>query len=109
MKKVKLLHHQKSRYPSSVDKDKDYFKKKKETIASQTIRLRQEDNYCKCKDTHTRGYLVSESLAKVEARQVYGEKLVKSATLAFASEVLGKDAASALRKIPFLKTLLQKG
>ena len=44
-------------------------------------------------------YLVSEIRAKVEAPQVYGEKLIKPAMLACASEVLGKDAASALSKI----------
>ena len=44
-------------------------------------------------------YLVSEILAKVGAPQVYGEKLVKPAMLACGSEVLGKDAASALIKI----------
>ena len=44
-------------------------------------------------------YLVSEILAKVGAPQVYGEKLIKPAMLACASEVLGKDAASALSKI----------
>ena len=44
-------------------------------------------------------YLVSKILAKVGAPQVYGEKLIKPAMLACASEVLGKDAASALNKI----------
>ena len=44
-------------------------------------------------------YLVSEILAKVGASQIYGEKLIKPAMLACASEVLGKDAASALSKI----------
>ena len=44
-------------------------------------------------------YLVSEILAKVGASQVYGEKLIKPAMLSCASEVLGKDAASALNKI----------
>ena len=44
-------------------------------------------------------YLVSEIRAKVGAPQVYGEKLIKPAMLACASEVLGKDAASALSKI----------
>ena len=45
-------------------------------------------------------YLVSEILAKFGAPQVYGEKLIKPAMLACASEVLGKVAASALSKIP---------
>ena len=49
--------------------------------------------------TLKQSYLVSEILAKVGAPQVYGEKLVKPAMLACASEVLGKDAAFALNKI----------
>ena len=44
-------------------------------------------------------YLVSEILATVGTPQVYGEKLIKPSMLACASEVLGKDAASALNKI----------
>ena len=31
MKKVKLLHHQKSKHPSSVGKDREYFERKKKT------------------------------------------------------------------------------
>ena len=42
---------------------------------------------------------VIEILAKVGAPQVYGEKLIKPAMLACASEVLEKDVASALSKI----------
>ena len=54
MKKVKLLHHQKSKHSSSVDKDREYFERKKKNTASQTIRLYQEDEYRKCKDTQTK-------------------------------------------------------
>ena len=46
-------------------------------------------------------YLVSEILAKFGATQIYGEKIIKPAMLACASELLGKDAASALSKISF--------
>ena len=53
LKKVKLLHHKKSKHSSSVGKDREYFERKKNT-ASQTIRLCQEKVYCKCKDTQTK-------------------------------------------------------
>ena len=39
MKKIKLLHHQKSKHPSSVGEDREDFERKKENTASQTIRL----------------------------------------------------------------------
>ena len=48
---------------------------------------------------HSNQVIWSEILAKVGAPQFYGEKLIKPAMLACASEVLGKDAASALSKI----------
>ena len=100
MKKVKLLHHQKSKHPSSVGKDREFFERKKKT---QPVKL---FDFVKKMSTGTANaktlkpsYLVSEILAKVGAPQVYGEKLIKPAMLACASEVLGKDAASALNII----------
>ena len=98
MKKVKLLHHQKSKHPSSVGKDREYFERKKKT---QSVKLFDFVKKMKTANSKTLkpSYLVSEILAKVGAPQVYGEKLIKPAMLACASEVLGKDAASALSKI----------
>ena len=45
-------------------------------------------------------YLASEIISKVEAPQVYGEKLVKSASIACAIDDLGKDVASTKSTIP---------
>ena len=94
MKKVKLLHHQKYKHPSSVGKDREFFERKKKT---QPVKL---FDFVKTMNTANSmtlkpSYLVSEILAKVGAPQVYGEKLIKPAMLACASEFLGKDAASA--------------
>ena len=98
MKKVKLLHHQKSKNPSSVGKDREYFERKKKTQPVKVLDFVKKMSITFAK-TLKPSYLVSEILAKAGAPQVYGEKLIKPAMLACASEVLGKDAASALNKI----------
>ena len=98
MKKVKLLHHQKSKHPSSVGKDRKYFERKKKTQPVKLFDFVKKMSTANAK-TLKPSYLVSKILAKVGAPQVYGEKLIKPAMLACASEVLGKDAASALNKI----------
>ena len=98
MKKFKLLHHQKSKHSSSVGKDREYFEKKKKTQPVKLFNFVKKMNTANAK-TLKPSYLVSEILAKVGASQIYGEKLIKPAMLACASEVLGKDAASALSKI----------
>ena len=98
MKKVKLLHHQKFKHPSSIGKDRECFERKKKR---QSVNLFDFVNNSANAKTLTPSYLVFEILAKVEAPQVYGEKLIKPAMLAYASEVLGKYAASALSKISF--------
>ena len=100
MKKVKLLHHQKSKHPLSVGKDREYFEIKKKAQPAKLLDFVKKNNSAHAK-TLKPSYLVSKILAKVEVPQVYGEKLIKRAVLACASEVLGKDAASALSKISF--------
>ena len=94
MKKVKLLHHQKSKHSSSVGKDKEYFERKKKTQPVKLFDLVKKMNTANTK-TFKPSYLVSEILAKVGAPQI----LAKPAMLACASEVPGKDTASALSKI----------
>ena len=98
MKKVKLLHHQKSKHPSSVSKDREYFERKKKTQAVKLFDFAKKINITNAK-TLKPSYLVSEILAKFGVLQVYGEKLIKPTMLACANEVLRKDAASALSKI----------
>ena len=98
MKKVKLLHHQKSKHPSSVGKDREYFERKKKTQPVKLFDFVKKMSTANAK-TLKPSYLVSEIRVKVGAPQVYGEKLIKPGMLACASEVLGKDAASALNKI----------
>ena len=102
MKKVKLLHHQKSKHPSSLGKDREYFERKKKTLPVKLFDFAKKMSTAYGK-TLKPSYLVSEILAKVGAPQVYGEKLIKPATLAYANEVLGKDAASALNQISLSK------
>ena len=97
-KKVKLLHHKESKRPSSVGKDREYFERKKKTQPVKLFDFVKKMSTANAK-TLKPSYLVSEILAKVGAPQFYGEKLIKPAILACASEVLGKDAASALSKI----------
>ena len=41
VEKVKLLHHQKSRYQSTVGKDKKYFEKKEGTVSQKRTQLIQ--------------------------------------------------------------------
>ena len=98
MKKVKLLHHQKSKHPSSVGKDREYYERKKKTQPVKLFDFVKKMSTANAK-TPKPSYLFSEILAKVGARQVYGEKLIKPAMWACANEVLGKDAASALNKL----------
>ena len=98
MKKVKLLHHQKSKHSSSVGKDREYFKRKNKTQPVKLFDFVKKMNTANAK-TLKSSYLVSEILAKIGAPQIYGEKLIKPAMLACASEVLGKVAASARSKI----------
>jgi len=99
MKKVKLEQHQKSKHPSSVGKDIDYFENLKKRQPVKLSDFVKKMNTAKAK-TLKPSYLVSEIIAKVGAPQVYGEKLVKPAMIACANEVLGKDAASTLSTIP---------
>ena len=99
MKKVKLLHHQKSKHSSSVGKDREYFERKKKTQPVKLFDFGKKMNTANAK-TLKSSYLVSKILAKVGAPQIYVGKLIKPAMLACASEVLGKDvASSALSKI----------
>ena len=98
MKKVKLEHNQKSRHPSFVGKDREYFENKKKRQPVKLFDFMQKMNTAKTK-TLKPSYLVSEIIAKVAAPQVYGKKLVKPAMIACANEVLGKDAASTLSTI----------
>ena len=98
MKKVKLLHHRKSKHPSSVGKDREYFERKKKTQPVKLFDFVKKMSTANAK-TLKPSYLVSEILAKFGAPQVYDEKPIKPAMLTCASEVLGKDAASALSKI----------
>ena len=108
MKKVELLHHQKSMHLSSVGKDREYFERKKKTQPVKLFDFVKKMSIANAK-TLKPSYLVSEILAKVGASQVYCEKLINPAMLACASKVLGKDAASALSKFLYLMTLLQEG
>ena len=107
MKKIKLGQHQKSKHPSSVGKDRECFENKKKGQPVKLIDFVQNMNTAKAK-TLKPSYLVSEMIATVGAPQVYGEKLGKSAMLACVNEVLVKDAASTLSKIPLQTTLLQE-
>ena len=99
-KKAKLEHHQKSKHPSSVGKDREYFENKKKRQPVKLSNFIQKTNTSKAK-TLKASYLVSETIAMVAAPQVYGEKLVKPAMTACTNEILGKDAASTLSKISF--------
>ena len=108
MKKVELLHHQKSMHPSSVDKDREYFERKKKTQPVKLFDFVKKMSIANAK-TPKPSYLVSEILAKVGASQVYCEKLINPAMLACASKVHRKDAASALSKFLCPMTLLQEG
>ena len=89
MKKVKLLHHQKSKHSSSVGKDREYFKRKNRTQPVKLFDFVKKMNTANAK-TLKPSYLVSEILVKVGAPQIYGEKLIKPAMLACASESLEK-------------------
>ena len=99
MKEVKLEHHQRSKHPSSVGKDWEYFENKQKRQPVKLSDFIQKMNTAKAK-TFKPSYLVSEIIAKVAAPQVYGEKLVKPAMIACADEILGKDGASTLSTIP---------
>ena len=85
MKKVKLLHHQKFKHSSSVGNDREYFVRKKKTQPVKLFNFVKKKNNNANEKTLISSYLVSEILAKIGAPQVYGEKLVKPATLACAS------------------------
>ena len=98
VKKVKLLYHQKSKHSLSVGKDRECFERKKKTQPVKLFDFVKKINTAYAK-TLKPSYLVSEIFAKVGAPQIHGEKLIKLAMIAYASEVLGKDAASALSKI----------
>lgn len=52
--------------------------------------------------------MVFETIAKVAALQIYGEKFSKSAIIAFANEVLGGNAASTLSTIPLLNNTITR-
>ena len=98
-KKVKLEHHQNSKHPSSVGKDRKYFENTKKR---QPVKL--SDNIQKMNNAKEKtlkpSYLACEIIANIAAPQVYGDKLVKTTMIACANEVLGKDAASTLSTIP---------
>ena len=72
-KKVKLLHHQKSQYPSSIAKDREYFERKKKTQPVKLFDFVKKMNTANAKSLKP-SYLVSEILSKVGAPQVYGKK-----------------------------------
>ena len=99
MKKVQLDHHLKSKHPSSVGKDREYFENKKKRQPVKLSDFMQKMNTANEK-TLKPSYLVSEIIAKVAAPPVYSEKHVKPAMIACANDVLGKDAASTLGTIP---------
>ena len=80
MKKVKLLHHQISKHPSSVGKER-----KKKTKPVKLFDFVKKMNTANAK-TLIQSYLVSAILAKVGAPQVYGEKLIKLGMLACATK-----------------------
>ena len=98
MKKVKLEHHQKSKHPLSVGRDKEYIENKKKRQPVKLPNFIQKMNTAKSESLKP-SYLVSEIIAKVAAPQVYGEKLVKPAMTICANDDLEKDAASTLSTI----------
>ena len=100
MKKAKLEHHQKSRHPESVGRDKEYFENKKKRQPVKLSDFMQKMNTAKLM-TLKPSHLVNKIIANVAAPLVYGAKLVSPAMIAYANEVLRKYAASTLSTMPF--------
>ncbi|CAI9730968.1 Hypothetical predicted protein [Octopus vulgaris] len=98
MKKVKLKQHQKLRHLSFVGKGREYFENKKKIQPVKLPNFVKKINTEKAKTLKPR-YLVSQIIAKVAASQIYDKKLVKPGMIAWANEVLEKDAASTLSTI----------
>ena len=72
MKNVKLEHHQKSKHPSSVGRDREYLENNKKRQPVKLSDFIQKMNTAKAK-TPKPSYLVSDIIAKVAAPPVYGE------------------------------------
>ena len=100
LKMNKLRRHLEKRHPESMNKDREFFKRREVLLKKTRLDFRVNPTLSASKQIMFASYLVALRIAKTMKPHTIGEQLVKPAALEMVKIVCGDEAAKKLQSIP---------